>query len=114
MLSCTASPSMRVDRSGSGGRSLSQESLDRADGALDGGELVGVELAQEPLDRLDAHGPPARKRSETLLRRVHAYHASVVAVSHLPRDAGSLHLAREAAHGRRANLLGRRELPERL
>src|SRR5437867_12597491 len=101
MLSCTASPAMRVDRSGSGGRSLSQESLDRSDGALDGGELVGVELAQESLDRLDAHSPPARKRSETLFRLVHAYHASVVSVAHLPRDAGSLRLARPPAHARR-------------
>ena len=46
MLSCTTSPAMRVDRSPRGG-ALSEESLDHSDGAIDGGEFVRVELAQE-------------------------------------------------------------------
>src|SRR5690348_15274699 len=113
MLSCTTSPAMRVDRSARGG-ALSEESLDHSDGALDGGALVGIELAQEPLDRRDAHVAPARERANAFRCRVHAYDPSVVTVGHLAGDAGSVHVAHESTHRREPHLLRGGELAERL
>src|SRR2546425_2482180 len=112
MLSCTTSPAMRVDRSARGG-ALSEESLDRAHGAFDRRKVVRLEVAEKPLDRVDAHGAPARKRAQSLGRRVDAYDSRVVAVGDLARDTGSLHVAYEPAHGRRTHLLGGGELAER-
>src|SRR5690349_4715318 len=105
MLSCTTSPAMRVDRSARGG-ALSEESLDHSDGALDGGELVGLEIAQEAFDCLDAQVAPARERTKAFRCRVHADDASVVTVGHLAGNAGSVHVAHQPTHRREPHLLG--------
>jgi hypothetical protein len=104
---------MSVDRSVSSG-TLSEETLERTDGALDRRKVVRIELAQKAFDLIDAHVSPARERAKAFRRRVDAYDPGVVAVGRLSRDAGTLHLAHEPTHGRRAHLLGGRELTERL
>lgn len=115
MLSCTASPALRVDRSAPDGcRALPEKILDRADGAPDRAELIRIEIPQEARDGLDAHGPPPRQGTQALRRGVHTHHTSITAVDHFARYAGSFHLANEPAHRRRADLFGRGEVAKRL
>src|SRR5438034_10915263 len=113
MLSSTASPSYEGSRSGRRGP-LSQELLHRADGALDRGELLVIEVPHEPFDGLDAHRAPACEHAQALRRRAYPDDAGVVAVGLLPRYARPLHLAHEPAHGRGTDLLGSSAVAERV
>lgn len=93
---------------------MSKKSLDRAEGARDRRQVLRIELAEKLLDPLDAHVASARERAKPLRRRMDAHHTAVGAVGHLASDAGSLHFAHQPTHRGRTDLLGRRELSQRL